>query len=655
MHALQLYTSEDVLHYYPYRYEVLISKPKDTWQIKEHVCFEARVCSGVSEWRKGKFLTSKFKVIVEDVIELKITIFNRPWARNIQIGQLLTIQGIYQGNNNVIATTYDTKPLAAHKQITPVYPTKSGIRQNTIQSVMERVFECCGNEIVDFVPEEFRQKYKLLRHHQALQCIHFPKNVNDPSLAQRTLKYEEFLLYFTKIQLHKNMNFTGSYRAPYEFSIDKVNALIKKLPFSLSKDQIGAVNAILEDFTGTTCMHRLVMGDVGCGKTVVASIAMYACILSHKQAALLAPTEILAKQHYETIQNFLPKNVKCALLYSGLSNSQKSEIKADIAKGKYDIIIGTHALLTDDVKFANVGFVIADEQQRFGVGQRQLLKDKGENVDFLLMSATPIPRTLAGVLYGDMDVSIIETMPVGRKVPITKLILENSFRSVLSEIEEILNQGHQIYVICAAVEKNEGYEARNVEDTTKNLAKLFSNYRVGMLHGQMNSIDKQSIMQEFYGNKIQILVSTTVVEVGMNVVNATGMIVYDADRFGLSQLHQLRGRIQRGNDVGRCWLLTNSQEEKVKKRLQVLVDTHNGFEVAYEDLKQRGPGDILGTRQSGLPDFILGNPVQDENILQTAGEDAKHVVAHLDNVNYAALIAIADAHMREEDRKAYEQ
>ena len=389
-------------------------------------------------------------------------------------------------------------------------------------------------------------------------------------------------------------------------------------------------------------MYRLVQGDVGCGKTAVAALSMYACATAGRQAALLAPTEILVRQHFLSLTSmFKDTDVKIAQLYSGMSNVEKEEVLLGLKDGSIDIVTGTHSLLQEDVVFQKLCLVVTDEQQRFGVEQRRALKNKGDYVDFLLMSATPIPRTLASTLYGDMEVSTIETMPAGRKTPVTIFINQNSFKSVYKDVLKLLAEGHQLYVICAAIDESEGFDVRNVMEMTQNLQKAFPDYKTGMLHGRMSSEEKQSVMKAFADNDIQILVSTTVVEVGMNVVNATGMIIYDADRFGLSQLHQLRGRIQRGSAQGHCWLLSGNKDEKVRERLNVLVKSCNGFEISYEDLRLRGPGAILGTRQSGAPDLILGSIVDDTAILNTARKDAAHIVENMEYPQYGAIIDFA--------------
>ena len=638
LHELGLYTTDDLLMYYPYRYEVITTSAFSDWKIKDKVWFEGEVVQLPRSWRKGRLVTTTFQVRFQEQI-LTVTIFNRPWAKSLNLNQILTIQGVYQGNCKVTAMSYDTKSLVEHAPITPIYSIKDGIRQKTLQTIIHSVLNQLHDEIIDDIPEEFRQAYRLLPLKLAYRCIHIPSSMNEVQAAVRTLKYAEFLRFFTAIQLMRSTEGIRITKKPKIFSSKKIQQAIQSLSFEMTADQRDTLEKILYDMGSTHSMYRLVQGDVGCGKTVVATLALYAAFLSGYQAAMLAPTEILARQHYQSVNEVLaPFGVKTEVLYSALSSAKKNEILKDVALGKIDILIGTHSMIQDTVTFHKLGLTIADEQQRFGVAQRKALKQKGEQVDFLLMSATPIPRTLAASLFGDMDVSTIETMPAGRITPITTLIKENSFRTVLEDVKRLLISGRQLYVICAAVDENEEYHARNVYDTMESIQKLFPQYKVACLHGRMSTDEKQAIMQAFHDNDIQILVSTTVVEVGVNVVNATGMIIYDADRFGLSQLHQLRGRIQRGSEQGYCWLLTASQDERVLQRLEVLVKSNNGFEISYEDLRLRGPGDILGTRQSGVPDFILGNIVEDTAMINQARKDALKVMESADNPDYHILL-----------------
>ena len=638
LHELGLYTTDDLLMYYPYRYEVITTSAFSDWKIKDKVWFEGEVVQLPRSWRKGRLVTTTFQVRFQEQI-LTITIFNRPWAKSLNLNQILTIQGVYQGNCKVTAMSYDTKSLVEHAPITPIYSIKDGIRQKTLQTIIHSVLNQLHDEIIDDIPEEFRQAYRLLPLKLAYRCIHIPSSMNEVQAAVRTLKYAEFLRFFTAIQLMRSTEGIRITKKPKIFSSKKIQQAIQSLSFEMTADQRDTLEKILYDMGSTHAMYRLVQGDVGCGKTVVATLALYAAFLSGYQAAMLAPTEILARQHYQSVNEVLaPFGVKTEVLYSALSSAKKNEILKDVASGKIDLLIGTHSMIQDSVTFHKLGLTIADEQQRFGVAQRKALKQKGEQVDFLLMSATPIPRTLAASLFGDMDVSTIETMPAGRITPFTTLIKENSFRTVLEDVKRLLISGRQLYVICAAVDENEEYHARNVYDTMESIQKLFPQYKVACLHGRMSTDEKQAIMQAFHDNDIQILVSTTVVEVGVNVVNATGMIIYDADRFGLSQLHQLRGRIQRGSEQGYCWLLTASQDERVLQRLEVLVKSNNGFEISYEDLRLRGPGDILGTRQSGVPDFILGNIVEDTAMINQARKDALKVMESADNPDYHILL-----------------
>lgn len=638
LHELGLYTTDDLLMYYPYRYEVITTSAFSDWKIKDKVWFEGEVVQLPRSWRKGRLVTTTFQVRFQEQI-LTVTIFNRPWAKSLNLNQILTIQGVYQGNCKVTAMSYDTKSLVEHAPITPIYSIKDGIRQKTLQTIIHSVLNQLHDEIIDDIPEEFRQAYRLLPLKLAYRCIHIPSSMNEVQAAVRTLKYAEFLRFFTAIQLMRSTEGIRITKKPKIFSSKKIQQAIQSLRFEMTADQRDTLEKILYDMGSTHAMYRLVQGDVGCGKTVVATLALYAAFLSGYQAAMLAPTEILARQHYQSVNEVLaPFGVKTEVLYSALSSAKKNEILKDVASGKIDILIGTHSMIQDSVTFHKLGLTIADEQQRFGVAQRKALKQKGEQVDFLLMSATPIPRTLAASLFGDMDVSTIETMPAGRITPITTLIKENSFRTVLEDVKRLLISGRQLYVICAAVDENEEYHARNVYDTMESIQKLFPQDKVACLHGRMSTDEKQAIMQAFHDNDIQILVSTTVIEVGVNVVNATGMIIYDADRFGLSQLHQLRGRIQRGSEQGYCWLLTASQDERVLQRLEVLVKSNNGFEISYEDLRLRGPGDILGTRQSGVPDFILGNIVEDTAMINQARKDALKVMESADNPDYHILL-----------------
>ena len=639
MQRLNCTTSDEVLSLYPFRYESLELIPYHDWKIHDKICFEGTLVNIARPVRlKGSRSMTRFLVETDEEI-FECTIFNRPWVSQIKLGAKLTVIGRYDGQRKVTVMQYNTKSLSEQLGITPIYPMKEGMRQSSIANVIKKVYIASLTDIQESVPSDLRNRYRLLDKKTALRCIHFPRTMQEVQSAVRTLKYDEFLQFHLALLLRRDsvLKIEDSGK---KIDRERVFACMNRLPFKCTDDQKKTIDEILNDLVQDKSMMRLVQGDVGCGKTVVAALVMLACVSSGKQAALMAPTEILAKQHLESLKSILKdESLKMACLVSGMSDKQKREILAGLKDGSIQIVTGTHALIQESVEFFDLGLVIADEQQRFGVNQRKALKEKGSKVDFLLMSATPIPRTLANTLYGDMDISEIRTMPSGRKPALTQLVGKNSLAPVLEDLMEALACGTQIYVICAAIEENEAFDARNVLDIADALSKVFFNLaKVGVLHGRMTGEEKESIMRQFQDNEIQILVSTTVVEVGVNVVNATMMIIYDAHRFGLSQLHQLRGRVQRGSMQGKCYLLTDTKDEDSLKRLRVLCECHDGFEISRQDLLLRGPGDLLGTRQSGLPVLHLGNLFEDEKIIACAKNDAQMMLENRENKEYSILI-----------------
>lgn len=634
LNKLGIDDSESLLTYYPFRYEILEYKPYGEWQPQDTVVFEGTLISYPrTNHLRGKMSVSRFSVENDDDV-FDITIYNRPWIKMIKVGTKLTIIGKYVQQNKVIATNYNTAPISDVIGVKPIYALKEGVTQRTIQTA---IIHALKEEIEDFIPEEYQQRYRLLSRKQAFTYIHQPKSYKQVEMALRTLKYEEFLKFFLTILCMQDESFKGLDKEAKIFDVDTVLALQENLPFMLTYDQVFVIKEILEDLSSYHVMYRLVQGDVGCGKTMVCAFAMYATILAGYQSALLAPTEVLVKQHYETLQElFRHLPVKVAMLYSAMPAKQKQQIIKEIKQGTIQCIIGTHSLIQDEVRFKKLGLVVVDEQQRFGVEQRKKIKAKGEKVDFLLMTATPIPRTLANTLYGDMAVSTIETLPINRKGVDTYLIKENSIRTIMQDIRNTINKGQQVYVICPSIEQNDNFPARNVIDICNNLKEAFIGFcEVGMMHGKMSSEEKTKVISEFQKGKFEILVSTTVVEVGVNVVNATMMIIYDAHRFGLSQLHQLRGRVQRGSHRGKCYLLTSNKDQQTLDRLQILVDSTDGFEISKQDLLLRGPGDILGTRQSGASNFIVGNIFTDQKIIDQAQKDAREIAV---DKRYRALI-----------------
>lgn len=562
--------------------------------------------------------------------EFVCSIFNRPWTNAFMMGKTMTVKGVYQGGNKLTLLSALSMPIESLTGLQPVYSTNHLLTQKDWMKLIDKALNASLETIEEFVPEEYRLKYHLLKRHEALYYIHKPKNKTTLNAALRTLKYEEFLLFECCMQYMRKENFQelGNGKS---FSNDDVFEILRNLSFELTQGQKKAVMEILDDLHSKKTMMRLLMGDVGCGKTLVAAMAAYACVCAHKQVAFMAPTEILAKQHYKTLTSlFEGFDVKIALYCSSLKKNEKVNILENLKNNRIDILIGTHALFQDDVEYYDLGLVVTDEQHRFGVDQRRSLLKKGNKVDVLLMSATPIPRTLASTLYGDMDVSLIEEYPKERKEVQTFLIKTKSMKPILDEVLEKIDQGMQAYVVCPSIEENEQNDMRSVISIYEGMKKTLIKYRIGLLHGQMKSEQKDAVMNDFLEHKLDILVSTTVIEVGVDVKNANIMIIYDAHRFGLSQIHQLRGRVGRGNQSGYCYLLSDTKDEDSLARLNKLVETNNGFEISQFDLMLRGPGDILGKRQSGLPSFILGNLIEDGNIIHCAQEDASEILLHMD-------------------------
>lgn len=640
LEKMGLTNSDEILMTVPIRYQQREKIPYAQWQVKSEVLLEGILVRPVRSMRiRGGKTMTKFQIENEDDV-FDITIFNRPWASNLSVGQRVTVIGIYQGKGKITATTYNGQPLEDQLGITPVYPLKEGMTQKMMQEILRKTFITAQSHIEDLIPLSLQQQYRLLPKRTALRCLHFPNSMEEVRQAVRTLKYEEFLKFHLVLAMIHSQQTEIVAKQAKQFDPEQVYALANHLSYAMTPDQFKAVRDILDDMGSDKIMYRLIQGDVGCGKTLVASLALYACVLSGHQGAIMAPTEILARQHAQSLKKlFAGLPIHIEVLCSSLPAVKKREVLQSMKDGTVQLIAGTHALFQKEVEFKRLGLVVADEQHRFGVQQRRALKEKGEKVDFLLMSATPIPRTLASTIYGDMDISTILTMPPGRKPIETKLIEENSLRSIMPQLLARLDEGGQFYVVCSAIEENENFEGRNALEIYENLSRAFAGRaQLGLMHGRMSGEEKEQAMKAFEANQTQILVSTTVIEVGVNVVNACVMIIYDAHRFGLSQLHQLRGRVGRGSRQGYCYLLTSSQDPESLARLKILEQSRDGFEIAMKDLEQRGPGELLGTRQSGVPGFVLGNLIEDTRIILTAREDAARILADPDNPEYAALL-----------------
>lgn len=629
---------EDCVRLYPFRYEIIQATDETMLLPNSGITIEGTITSAIStvRYQKNRSVTRFTLCTAYDCYT--VTAFNRPWFK-AAIEQRATVIGRYEGKGRITASSIIFKPLAQIEGVYPVYPLKEGIRQSDIRKIMQKVLTKHSDQIHDIIPPSMIRKYKLLHRQEALKKLHLPVSQADVNEATRSLKYEEFLRFQMSLHL-KGKSMHSVHKVPKSVDRQKIRRFCESLPFRLTADQQMAVTDILDDLASEKPMVRLLQGDVGSGKTIVSAIAMAATADCGYQAAMMAPTEILVSQHVASLKKFFhEQNYNIEGLTSSLSAQEKNRISKGLRDGTVDMVIGTHALFQSGVEFKHLGLVITDEQHRFGVSQRRALIEKGKDVDVLTMSATPIPRTLAAALFADMDVSTITTMPTGRSKVKTVLIEENSMRTILDDLLDAIRDGNQVYVVCPAIEESDALSMRNVTDIYRSLQKVIGNeVRMAMLHGQLSSEEKERIMSGFHQRNIDMLVTTTVIEVGVHVESANIMVIYDAHRFGLSQLHQLRGRIGRGGKQGICYLLSSQSDPDSRARLLTLVESNDGFEIALKDLSLRGPGDLLGKRQSGLPHFILGDIVADQNILLTAKEDAVFIAENQHILEYATFV-----------------
>jgi len=623
---MNIFTIQDLLEYFPYRYEDYSLKDLTEVQHDEKVTVEGKVHSEPSliyYGRKKSKLTIRLFV---GAYLIKVIFFNQPYLKNkIIINETITVTGKWDAHRQTITAN---EMQAGHnmktKDFEPVYSLRGKIKTKGMRKFIHLAFQQYGQSIEETLPAIFLQKYRLLNRHDAIKTMHFPNSPDEVKHARRRFVYEEFLLFQLKMQALRKFEREHSPGIKQTYNLKKLKEFINSLPFPLTNAQKRVVNEVLAELKSPYRMNRLLQGDVGSGKTVVAAIGLYASVTAGYQGALMVPTEILAEQHADSLKSLLePFKVKCELLTSSIKGKRRREILQELGDGKLDILIGTHALIQDEVSFKKLGLVITDEQHRFGVEQRKVLREKGENPDVLFMTATPIPRTLAITVFGEMDVSIIDEMPAGRKSIETYWAKPEMLERVLAFVEKELIKGHQAYVICPLIEESEKLDVQNAIDVHTTLSNYFQKrYQVGLMHGRLTSEEKDSVMKAFSTNEVQVLVSTTVVEVGVNVPNATMMVIYDAERFGLSQLHQLRGRVGRGSDQSYCILLASPKSEVGQERMRIMTETNDGFVLSEKDLELRGPGDFFGKKQSGIPEFKVADMVHDYRALETARSDA---------------------------------
>ncbi|MGX1982711.1 ATP-dependent DNA helicase RecG [Thermolongibacillus altinsuensis] len=630
LREMGIVTIEDLLNHFPFRYEDYRVCNLEEAKHDEKITVTGKIYSEPSlTYYSRKKSRLVFRVLVDRYL-ITAVCFNRPYLKNkLSLHDTITITGKWDQHRQTI-TVQELKigTMIAKKEIEPVYSTRGEITVKGMRRFISLALQQYSDSIVDPLPLSIRQKYRLLSKKEALRAIHLPLSHEQLKQARRRLVYEEFLLFQLKMQALRKFQREHSAGISHSFSTEKLQAFIDSLPFPLTNAQKRVVHEILEDMKSPYRMNRLLQGDVGSGKTVVAAIVLYAAYLSGYQGALMVPTEILAEQHAQSLKQLLqPMNVSVELLTSSVKGKKRKELLEQLASGSVDIVIGTHALIQDDVNFHKLGLVITDEQHRFGVEQRRILREKGQSPDVLFMTATPIPRTLAITVFGEMDVSIIDEMPKGRKKIETYWVKHDMLERVLNFIAKEVEKGRQAYVICPLIEESEKLDVQNAIDVHSMLTHYYKGkYRIGLMHGRLSAEEKERVMRAFSANEIQILVSTTVVEVGVNVPNATVMVIYDADRFGLAQLHQLRGRVGRGSEQSYCILVADPKSETGKERMRIMTETNDGFVLSEKDLQLRGPGDFFGTKQSGMPEFRLGDVVHDYRILEVARDDAAKLI-----------------------------
>ncbi len=631
LQELGIYDISDLLNYFPYRYDDYELRDLEEVKHEERVTVEGKVHSEPSLTYYGKKRNRlTFRVLVGNYL-ITAVCFNRPYLKKkLTLGSVVTISGKWDKHRQTISVQeLKNGPHLEDISIEPVYSVKENVTVKMMRRFIKEALKHHLDNIADPLPEKLRISYKLPDYKQALQTMHQPETRESLQQARRRFVYEEFLLFQLKMQAFRKAEREQSKGISHVFPAEKLAAFTASLPFSLTNAQMRVLREITADLTSPYRMNRLLQGDVGSGKTAVAAIALYAAILSGYQGALMVPTEILAEQHADSLVSlFANEDVNIALLTSSVKGKRRRELLERLALGEIDILVGTHALIQDEVEFKALSLVITDEQHRFGVDQRKKLRNKGQDPDVLFMTATPIPRTLAITVFGEMDVSVIDEMPAGRKQIETYWVKHDMLERILAFIEKELKQGRQAYIICPLIEESDKLDVQNAIDVYNMLSEVYrGKWNVGLMHGKLHSDEKDQVMREFSANQCQVLVSTTVVEVGVNVPNATIMVIYDADRFGLSQLHQLRGRVGRGDHQSFCILMADPKSETGKERMRIMSETNDGFELSEKDLELRGPGDFFGKKQSGMPEFKVADMVHDYRALETARQDAANLVS----------------------------
>lgn len=626
LNEINIHTLEDLVLYLPTRYEdesvINLNEASDG----DVVTVTGEVYSSPTVAFFGRNRSKLTCHMMINNIAVKVTFFNQPYLKKrIVMGETVTVKGKWEQKKQVIT---GQKVMAERQEggntLTPIYRLKEGLKQKQLNKYIEQALNLV--DIDEWLSEDLISKYKLMSLKDVIPILHRPIEFDYLKMARRTFAFNELFLFQLKMKWLSKLEKEANKIEGLNYNVQDVKEFIDTLPFELTDAQKSSVNEIFRDLRAPIKMHRLLQGDVGSGKTVVAAIAIYAMFNANKQSALMVPTEILAEQHAISLDELFGGRLNVALLTSSVKGKKRKLLLEQLKAGQVDILVGTHALIQDDVEFNDIGLVIIDEQHRFGVNQRKKLREKGADTNVLFMTATPIPRTLSISAFGEMDVSSIKQMPKGRKEIITSWAKHDEIDSVLNQLNSEIVKGRQAYVICPLIEESEALDVQNVTAIYEQLQLKFGSEKVGLLHGKMTSDEKDHIMNRFSNNEIAILVSTTVVEVGVNVPNATFMIIYDADRFGLSTLHQLRGRVGRSNHQSYCTLVASPKTESGVERMHIMTESTDGFYLSERDLEMRGPGDFFGVKQSGLPDFRVANIVEDYRMLEVARDEASELV-----------------------------
>ncbi|MEK5197975.1 ATP-dependent DNA helicase RecG [Staphylococcus sp. FSL H8-0121] len=642
LQELNINTVEDLVLYLPTRYEDNTVIDLNEAEDQSTVTVQGEVYSSPTVAFFGRNRSKLTVHIMVNQIAVKCVFFNQPYLKKkIELNGIVTVKGKWNRAKQEINGNrmfFNQQDNSNDTQLEPVYRIKEGIKQKQLRDNIRQSLD--DVVIHEWLSDELRTKYKLETLDYTLKTLHHPKSKNDLLRARRTYAFTELFMFELRMQWLNRLEKTSDDAIEIKYDIQKVKSFIDSLPFELTDAQKSSVNEIFRDLKAPIRMHRLLQGDVGSGKTVVAAICMYALKTAGYQSALMVPTEILAEQHAESLIDLFGETMNVALLTGSVKGKKRRILLEQLENGTIDCLIGTHALIQDDVTFENVGLVITDEQHRFGVNQRQRLREKGAMTNVLFMTATPIPRTLAISVFGEMDVSSIKQLPKGRKPIITSWAKHEQYEQVLTQMTSELKKGRQAYVICPLIESSEHLEdVQNVVELYESLQQYYGQNKVGLLHGKLTNEEKDEVMHRFSQHEIDILVSTTVVEVGVNVPNATFMMIYDADRFGLSTLHQLRGRVGRSEHQSYCVLIASPKTETGIERMTIMTQTTDGFELSERDLEMRGPGDFFGVKQSGLPDFLVANIVEDYRMLEVARDEAGELIqsGEFFNSNYDHL------------------